>query len=65
MRKWFLILVLLLPVVACQVQPKRATVDYVTTPEDRAVAEKVLADLDAHAGEGAGAQMVRAAGDLL
>jgi cell wall-associated NlpC family hydrolase len=65
MKKWFLILVLLLPVVACQGQPKRATVDYVTTPEDRAVAEKVLADLEAHADEGAGAQMVRAAGDLL
>ena len=57
-------LALLLPL-ACQGQPKRAAVDYVTTPEDRAVAEKVLADLEAHSGEDAGAQMVRAAKDLL
>jgi len=64
MKKWLLILTLLLPL-ACQGQPKRAAVDYVTTPEDRAVAEKVLADLKAHPGEDAGAQMVRAAKDLL
>ena len=64
MKKWLLMLALLLPL-ACQGQPKRADVDYVTTPEDRAVAEKVLADLKAHPDEGAGAQMVRAAKDLL
>ena len=64
MKKWLLILALLLPL-ACQGQPKRADVDYVTTPEDRAVAERVLADLKAHPDEGAGAQMVRAAKDLL
>ena len=64
MKKWLLILALLLPL-ACQGQPKRAAVDNVTTPEDRAVAEKVLADLKAHPGEDAGAQMVRAAKDLL
>ena len=44
MKKWLLLLALLLPL-ACQGQPKRAQVDYVTTPEDRAVAEKVLSDL--------------------
>ena len=65
MKKWLLILFLLVPVVACQGQPKRAKVDYVTTPEDRVVAEKVLADLKAHTGGDAGAQMVRAAKDLL
>ena len=64
MKKWLLMLALLLPL-ACQGQPKRAAVDYVTTPEDRAVAEKVLSDLKAHPGEDAGAQMVRAAKDLL
>ena len=65
MKKWLLILVLLLPVVACQGQPKRAVVDYVTTPEDRALAEKVLADLKAHPSEEPGEQMVRAAKALL
>ena len=64
MKKWLLLLALLLPL-ACQGQPKRAQVDYVTTPEDRAVAEKVLSDLKAHSGEDAGAQMVRAAKALL
>jgi cell wall-associated NlpC family hydrolase len=65
MKKWLLILALLVPVVACQGQQKRAKVDYVTTPEDRVLAEKVLADLKAHPGEDAGTQMVRAAKDLL
>ena len=65
MNKWILPFVLLFSVLACQGQPKRTAVDYVTTPEDRAVAEKVLADLKAHPEEGAGAQMVRAAKDLL
>ena len=64
MKQWLLILALLLPL-ACQGQPKRARVDYVTTPEDRAVAERVLADLKAHPDEGVGAQMVRAAKDLI
>ena len=65
MNKWILPFVLLFSVLACQGQPTRTAVDYVTTPEDRAVAEKVLADLKAHPEEGAGAQMVRAAKDLL
>jgi cell wall-associated NlpC family hydrolase len=65
MKHWILSLALLLSVLACQGQPKRAAVDYVTTPEDRALAEKVLADLKAHPGEEPGAQMVRAAKALL
>ena len=65
MKKWLLILFLLVPVVACQGQPKRAKVDYVTTPEDRAVAEKVLVALKAAPAEAPGAQMVRAAKALL
>ena len=65
MKKFTLMLVLLLSVATCHGQPKRAEVDYVTTPEDRALAEKVLADLKAHPGETPGAQMVRAAKDLL
>ena len=65
MKKFTLILALLLSMAACHGQPKRAAVDYVTTPEDRAVAEKVLSDLKAHLEEDAGAQMVRAANDLL
>ena len=65
MNKWIISLILLFAVVACHGQSKRATVDYVTTPEDRAVAERVLADLRAHPGEEPGAQMVRAAKDLL
>ena len=65
MKKWLLILFLLVPVVACQGQPKRAKVDYVTTPEDRAVAEKVIAALKAAPAEAPGAQMVRAAKALL
>ena len=59
MKKFTLILALLLSMAACHGQPKRAAVDYVTTPEDRALAEKVLADLQAHPGEAPGAQMVR------
>ena len=65
MKKWIIAFCLLFSVLACQGQPKRVQVDYVTTPEDRAVAEKVLADLKAHPDEGAGAQMVRAAKDLI
>jgi cell wall-associated NlpC family hydrolase len=65
MKHWFLSIALLFSVLACQAQPKRAAVDYVTTPEDRALAEKVLADLKAHPGEAPGAQMVRAAKALL
>ena len=65
MNKWIISLILLFAVVACHGQPKRVAVDYVTTPEDRALAEQVLADLRAHPGEEPGAQMVRAAKDLL
>ena len=65
MKNWFFAFCILYSVLACQGQPKRVQVDYVTTPEDRAVAERVLADLKAHPGEDAGAQMVRAAKVLL
>jgi cell wall-associated NlpC family hydrolase len=65
MRKVFIVLALILSTVACQGQPKRAVVDYVTTPEDWALAEKVLSDLKAHPGDEPGAQMVRAAKALL
>ena len=65
MKKWLLVLILLMPVVACQGQAKRAAVEYVPTPEDRAVAERVLAELKAYPDEAPGAQMVRAAKALL
>ena len=65
MKKWCLSFALLLIALACQAQPERAAVDYVTTPEDRAVAEKVLAELKAKPAEAPGAQMVRAAKALL
>ena len=65
MKKWILPFVLLFSVLACQGQPKRTAVDYVTTPEDRALAERVLAELKAHPDEAPGAQMVRAAKALL
>lgn len=64
MKKWISILALMLPVLACQGQTGRS-VDYVTTPEDKALAEKVLQELKAHPDESAGAKMVRAAEDLL
>ena len=63
MRLRLFAFVLLLSTLACQGQPKR--IDYVTTPEDRALAEKVLTELKAHPKEAAGAQMVRAAKALL
>ena len=65
MKKWILFLALLFPVLSCQGQPMRVKVDYVTTPEDRVVAERVLAELKAHPGEAPGEQMVRAAETLL
>ena len=64
MRKLSLILAFLLSVAACHGQTRRA-VDYVTTPEDRALAEKVLTVLKKHPGEEPGEQMVRAAKSLL
>ena len=64
MKKWFLLLTLLFPVLACQGQTG-GRVDYVTTPEDRALAEKVLTELKAHPAEAPGTQMVRAAEALL
>lgn len=57
-------LALMLPVLACQGQTGRG-VDYVTTPEDKALAEKVLQELKAHPDESAGAKMVLAAEALL
>ena len=65
MKKWVLSLALLFSVLACQGQTKRASIDYVTSPEDRALAETVLADLMAHPSEAPGEQMVRAAKALL
>lgn len=61
MKKWILLLTLLLISPLCRGQ----VVDYVTTPEDRALAEKVLIDLKAHSTEAPGDQMVRAAKALL
>ena len=63
MKKWLLILALFLPFLACAQEPEKER--YVTTPEDRALAEKVLADLKAHPSEQPGDQMVRAAKALL
>ena len=64
MKKWFLILALLLPSLACQGQTGRG-VDYVTAPEDKALAENVLQELKAHPDECAGTKMVLAAEALL
>ena len=61
MKKWFLGLVLLFTALACQGQPRRVSVDYVTTPEDKALAEKVLTELKAHPAEAPGDMMIRAA----
>lgn len=65
MKKFVLILALILSAVACRGQVKRDVVDYVTTPEDRTLAETVLTELKAQPAEGPGAQMVRAANALL
>jgi cell wall-associated NlpC family hydrolase len=65
MKKFVLILALILSAVACRGQVKRDAVDYVTTPEDRTLAETVLTELKAQPAEGPGAQMVRAANALL
>lgn len=63
MRKRLTLLALLVPFLACQ--GRLSAEKYLTTPEDRALAEKVMVELKAHADEGAGAQMVRAAEALL
>lgn len=65
MKKFVLILALILSAVACRGQVKRDAVDYVTTPEDQTLAETVLAELKAQPAEEPGAQMVRAANALL
>jgi cell wall-associated NlpC family hydrolase len=65
MRKSILTLVSLFLLLTCQGQTKRAAVEYVTTPEDRALAETVLVELKAHPSETPGEQMVRAAEALL
>jgi cell wall-associated NlpC family hydrolase len=65
MKKFVLILALILSAVACRGQVKQDAVDYVTTPEDRTLAETVLTELKAQPAEGPGAQMVRAANALL
>ncbi|MBR6883940.1 MAG: DUF1460 domain-containing protein, partial [Bacteroidales bacterium] len=63
MRKWFTLFALLFPFLACQGQ--RPAEKYLTTPEDRALAEEIMTDLRSHRDEPAGAQMVRAAKSLL
>ena len=62
MKKWVLILALFLPFLACA---QEAPEKYVTTPEDKALAEKILTELKAHPSEAPGEQMVRAAKALL
>ena len=69
MRRIVLCLLILLPIVACgQERGKNAggkkSVEYVTTPEDRALAEKVMLELSLN-GDPVGRQMVRAAEALL
>ena len=63
MKKWILTLALFLPFLACAQEQEKEK--YVTTPEDRALAGKVLAELKARPDEAPGAQMVRAAEVLL
>ena len=61
MRKWFLLLVLMLPFLFCDGHSGT----YVTTDPDRALAEEVLKKLKAHQDEEPGNLMVRAANALL
>ena len=61
MKKWFLILTLLL----LSTLSRGQAVDYATTPQDRALAEKVLSELKSHPSEAPGEQMLRAAKALL
>ena len=61
MRKWFLLLVLMLPFLFCDGHSGT----YVTTDQDRALAEDVLKKLKAHQDEEPGNLMVRAANALL
>lgn len=57
-------LVVLLPMLACG-QGTGKAVDYVTTPQDKALADKVLSELKGHPDEDSGALIVRAAQALL
>ena len=61
MKKWFLLLALLFPFLFCHGHSET----YVTTDQDRALAEKVLKKLEAHQDEEPGNLMVRAAKALL
>lgn len=61
MKKWFLLLISLLPFLICYGH----SWTYVTTDQDRALAEKVLKKLEAHQDEEPGNLMVRAANALL
>ena len=61
MKKWILLLALLLPFLFCNGHSET----YVTTDQDRALAEKVLKKLEAHQDEEPGNLMVRAANALL
>ena len=65
MKKWLFTAIFLFSVLACQGQAKRSVADYVTTPDDKALAEKVMTDLKAHPSETPGDMMVRAAKNLL
>ena len=62
MKKWLIILTLLLPVIAGAQRPR---IDYVTTPEDRALADKILLELTICAGEEPGKRMARTAEALI
>ena len=61
MRKWFLLLVLMIPFLSCYGHSGT----YVTTDQDRALSEEVLMKLKAHQDEEPGNLMVRAANALL
>lgn len=62
MKRLLSLLLVLLPILACGQQTK--VVDYVTTPADKALAEKVMLELRIN-GDPVGRQMVRAAQALI
>ena len=61
MKRWFLLLAFLFPFLLCNGHSET----YVTSEQDRALAEKVLKELKAHQDEEPGELMVRAANALL
>ena len=69
-KRYLLMFLVLLPVAACGQGKKieageQKPVEYVTTPEDKALAEKVMLELQLNGGDPVGRQMVRAAEALL